>query len=448
MNTLKPALDMIRAIRKSVTITGKGNFDDFFAGRITHAASCSTLMDMIEFLSKSVGASIEYTKSSCVAEFIQCAEAPNAQAVILWLREHPKIAAMLARMKDEEYESTIPMISIEEIGVSDDSTISSGLTFDLPITMELLSPLAHGGDTKSGNATLFRRCQVITSTGKIMSLPFYAGNALRGILRDLLADHLLLSLGLPACRDVPAISLWFFHALYAGGVLEEKAKQSKTIAKAEKKSTESVSESDQEPEPAEAQEDNSSSSQEGQESIEKELGKRGALQTDGFRRLRNMLPGISILGTAAGNKIICGRIYVGDLRPQCQEWGTGNIPVAQIMDWEFLTRRDDYEGRGIEDAHAGMIANTEVIKTGVSLVGGIDVDNHASDLEKSALGAGLSMLKQRGFIGAGNRRGFGKAKIHIDNLPDPAPYQEFLSEKKEEILGYMKEIGALANAPR
>lgn len=408
--TFKSIMDIIRSIRRNMVISGKGAVDDFFAGRITHAATCPTVMDMIEFLSKSVGASIEYTKSIDISNFVKAANSSDANAVLVWVREHPKITAMIARSKEEDYEGIIESIDIYEHGesISDGSTMPIGIKYDIPISMELLSPLIHGGDMKSGNATLFRRCQVITPTGRCMHLPFVAGNSLRGKLRDLLADHFLSSLGIPARRDVPFISLWFFHSLYSGGVLEEKSKST--------------------------------------DAIDKKLGKNGALRTDGLRQFRHMIPGMSILGSALGNKIICGRISVGDLRPQCIEWGTGDVPVAQIMDWKFITRRDDYEGRGDDDLHTGMIINMEVVKSGVVFDGGIDIDTHASGLEKSALATGLKLLQENGQMGAKNSCGFGKVQFSIQDVLDYITYEEFLREHKGEILEYLRNIGALADA--
>ena len=116
------------------------------------------------------------------------------------------------------------------------------------------------------------------------------------------------------------------------------------------------------------------------------------------------------------------------------------------MEWTFLTRRDDYDGKGEDDAHAGMIANTECLKAGVRLAGGIDVDNHASELELSALGLGIELLKQRGMLGAENRRGLGKVLLDVQDAPDSSPYVNYLDDNKQAITDYLIEIGAV-NAP-
>ena len=146
---------------------------------------------------------------------------------------------------------------------------------------------------------------VLSDTGSIMSLPFYAGNSLRGMVRDLLADNFISALGMSPRKDEPPISLWFFQCLYSGGALEENSSAAKMI--------------------------------------NAELGKNGIVNTDGVRRFRDMLPGLSLLGTALGNRIVCGRVEFGDLRPRCKEWGTGTLPVGNLFDWQFLTRREEHE---------------------------------------------------------------------------------------------------------
>jgi hypothetical protein len=241
----------------------------------------------------------------------------------------------------------------------------------------------------------------------MLSLPVYAGNALRGQLRDLLADHLVLSLGLVPRRDTPPLNLWFFHTLYAGGVLEE---QNHTLGL-----------------------------------VNAELGRNGTLRTDGLRRFRQMLPALSLLGCAIGNRVLPGRICVGDLRPKCLEWGTGTTPAAELMEWTFLTRRDDHEGRGDDEDHHGMIATTECLKTGTELVGGIDIDTHADGIEESALLCALDLLSARGRLGAENRRGLGRVEFvaRADEGLCAQPYNEFLVANRTEILNYLDAIGAL-----
>jgi hypothetical protein len=110
------------------------------------------------------------------------------------------------------------------------------------------------------------------------------------------------------------------------------------------------------------------------------------------------------------------------------------------MEWTFLTRREDHEDH---EEHHGMIATTECLRAGTSLLGGIDIDTHASDLEKSALGLGLALWQKRAMLGGENRRGLGRAVITIDGAPDPTMYHEWLAANKDNVLAYLTKIGAL-----
>lgn len=406
MNTLKSTLDMVRSLKSASDIKVNRNFEGFFADRIVQSFAQPTLLDSVEHLAKAVNAGIEYVGGKKTADFMKISNADDASAVLAWIREHPRIVAMIAALRDDQdYTDALTSIEIDVKGQQDNSVVTGMPIYDVEIKADLLSPLSHGGDTKAGNATLFRRRQAITETGRILNLPYYSGNAVRGQMRDLLADHLLSHLGLTPRKDKPPVNLWFFHTLYAGGVLQE---QNKAMEK-----------------------------------VNKVLGLRGNIKTEGLRNFRDMLPSLSLLGSAMSNRILSGRVAFGDLRPVCREWGNGNIPVAEIMDWTFLTRREDHEGRTDEDDHTGMIANTEVIKSGVKMIGGIDINSHASDLERAALGCGLALLEQRGMLGAQNRRGLGKVSLIFENAPDPQPYLKFISSQKDKILDYLSELGAL-----
>lgn len=405
-STLLYVINMIKEVKNATGMKVNRHFEGFFTDRIVQSFAQPTLIDAIEHLCKTVNVSMEYISGKqTVINFMTAVVQPDANAVLLWIREHSRIIAMIAGLKkDDDYKEAVESIVIEADDI-DESIITAQPIYKIRIDAELLSPLAHGADTKAGNATLFRRRQAITGTGRILNLPFYAGNAVRGQMRDLLGDHLLSILGMIPKKDNPPINLWFFHALYAGGILEE---QNKIM-----------------------------------DGLNKELGKHGMLRTDGLRRLRNMLPALSLLGAAIGNRILPGRMQVGDLRPCCHEWGNGQIPAAQLMEWTFLTRRDDYEGRSESDSHAGMIANTECLKSGVRLSGGIDFDNHISELEMSALGCGLTLLSNRGMLGAENRRGLGKINIIMENAPNSKPYIDYLNNSKSKIIDYLIEIGAM-----
>lgn len=376
---------------------------DFFADRLVKACSEPTLMLMSEQLLESIDADLSqlHGYSDIVLSMARIASSENAPRVLRWLREEPKIATMLAATDDKELLSEVlASIELPQAGMS--GSAATRRAFNVDIRAKCESPLAHGSDNKAGNATLFRRIDVIATNGAHMVLPYYSGNAVRGQMRDLLADHFLSALGLNTGRGKPAVALWFFYALYSGGALEEKSDATKAI--------------------------------------KKQLGDNGSIRADGIRLFRDNLPSLSLLGCALGNRILPGRVQFADLRPVCIEWGTGNTPVAELLTWEFLTRHEDHEAH-IE--HHGMIATTEVLRSGVELEGGIDMDSCMPEIERSALGCGLGLLVKRGMLGADNRRGFGRVTLDIKNVPDASLYEEWLVANKDKIIEYLKQIEAL-----
>lgn len=396
-------MDMVRAEKRASQINVSRNFTDFLSDRIVQAGTEPTLLAFTERLSGLLDCDSGYIGGDVVARMMAVVSGGDAAAVLEWVRQYPRIVAMVASLK-EDTDYTAALEQIEVAPVADRGTALPGRAPQVGLSITCESPLAHGADTKAGNATIFRRCQVLSTTGQVLALPFYAGNAIRGQMRDLLADDFLRALGLTPRRDKPPCKLWFFHALYAGGALEENSAQAKAIAK--------------------------------------KLGNNGAVKAEGIHELRDMIPHLSALGYALGNRIISGRLNVCDCRPRCAEWGSGETPVASLMEWTYLTRREDHEGHA-DDSHSGMIANSECLRAGTVLDGGLDIHDHATDVERSAIGRGLELLAERGWLGAENRRGLGQVSIALESAPGSDVYTACLADNKDKILDYLETIGAI-----
>jgi hypothetical protein len=404
-NTIEKLNVLIRFLRNVLRfsrIAGSRGKLDIFADRLVRSASESNLIRMMEVLMQSLDCEMNKLSPHVVNEMTAVAVSADASAILRLIRNEPKVITMLLATDDQAVvDEVIGQLELP-IFALDASNASPRRSFQVRIRVTCETPLAHGSDQKAGNATLFRRCQVICPSGNVFELPYYAGNALRGQMRDLLADHFLVSLGLDISRSTPSVKLWFFYALYSGGALEEKSEAIKAV--------------------------------------QKELGDSGVVRTDGIREFRDRLPALSMLGCALGNRVLPGHVQIGDLRPLCREWGTGETPVAELMTWEYLTRREDYENH---DEHHGMIATTECLRTGTLLEGGIDMDSAMPEVERSALGVGLRLLAARGMLGAENRRGFGRVGIELSGAPDVTMYDAWLVEQKNNVLAYLKKIGAL-----
>lgn len=383
-------------------LTSSRNKLDVFTDRVRQAAVEPTLLAFGQRLTELMGANTSELNPESVTSFITTATSAQSAGALKWIREHHTLFAVLCASKFELADGAMKDLQIDTLAAMPDHAVPRR-PYEIAIRATCHTPLAHGADNKSGNATLFRRMGVLGVGGTMLELPYVAGNAIRGQMRDALADHFGRSLGLTPSRSRPPYALWFFHALYAGGALEERSSSTKALAKL--------------------------------------LGDNGAIRSDGIRAFRDHLPALSLLGCALGNRVINGHVEVGDLRPICYEWGTGEKPVAELFDWLFLTRREDHEDH---KEHSGMIAVTEVLRPGTCLEGGIDTRLHISDLARSALGCGIGLLQQQARMGAQSRADFGSVTLEVDNLPDAGPYESYLADNKKQILDFLASIEALA----
>ena len=381
------------------------NFTDFFADRIRVAGSQPDLVSFFQRLSESVGADVGYIKRDLFADYMKAAKGKHKNTILKKIRQLPAIISLLCSVKEEERVELLPDIELDNETDMGRAYPIPPEAFDIPLSVRCLSPLSHGDDYKAGNSTMFRRISVITDTGQNLELPYYAGNALRGQMRDLLGDNMLQVLGIPVNKTKPVLALWFFHLLYSGGSLSESGKEEAAILKT--------------------------------------LGNNNSMRMEGINEVRNLFPHLSLMGFAVGNKILSGRFCMGDLRPVCDEWGFDKAPpVATLLDWLYFTRREDYEGD--EDVkNESMIVNTECLIAGTLLQGGIDVSPHATELEQSALVKGLELLKERGAIGASNRQGYGKIDLEIPATGVGSElYDAYLRDNKERIRAFLDAIKA------
>lgn len=382
--------------------TGRGRLD-VFSDRLLKASSQPTLLGALEQLLRSVDASVDDLDCIVFSNMMQVIASEEASGILRWFREQPKIVTMLAAVdpRDTAFSECISAVKLPKFG---DSTSVASIRTPYAVKLEAIceSPLAHGADAKAGNATLFRRMHVLTASNDVLHLPFYSGNAVRGQMRDLLADHLLSSINISLSDWKSKIALWFFYALYSGGALEERSDATKAL--------------------------------------KRQLGDNGAIRADGIREFRTKLPMISLLGCALGNRVLPGRIQVADLRPKCVEWGTGDAAISDLLSWQYMTRREDDIGHS--DNHS-MIVDVETLRPGTILEGGVDLDHAISSLEKSVLGCSLGLLRSRAMLGAENRRGFGKVRISFDGADNCEFYEQWLNTERAELIEYLFDIGAL-----
>lgn len=408
---MKVTVEMLAEVKRASDIKVNRSFTEFFASRIRQASTQSSLISFVEKLCNLVNVQHGYVGKDKLAEFIKHASMDGWIAVLQYIRNNHNLVSMIVFIKEkEERDSLIDSLDIKPVSInSGEGKAILRKPFHINIKAVCTSPLIHGDDHKAGNATLFRRMHILAHNNEVLHLPYYAGNAIRGQMRDLLADHFLSILGLTPSRTTPPISTWFFHSLYCGGALSEKTKELIDIDK---------------------------------------LAGGSGHKAEGLSKIRKAFPALSILGFAFGNRVMKGQVGFSDFRPECREWGYDTeLSASDLFEWSFLTRREDLEGYEDGD-NSSMIATAECLKSGTVLNGGIDIDDFMTEIEKSCLITGLKLLQKDGKIGAENRRGMGNVDIsfYIDdsvNFPDETLYEEYLKENKERILSFMEEISAI-----
>jgi len=273
-------------------------------------------------------------------------------------------------------------------------------------------PISHCGET-AGISTQFNRIKVISGIGEVEDVPVVSGNSIRGQFRDLLAAHLLTTLGIEQCSK-PA-----FRLLFSGGVL---AKQS---AKA----------------PADL-----------------------ALQ------LREMLPHVALLGASVGNRMLASCLTVGMFIPIAHET-TDYLPKAlrefvhasvyDLLQEESYTRREDAKDTRYNhflaaderdpdgdaeqpevNASQQLRYHVETLSTGTNFYWHFFLRN-ASELVEGAFITALRLFAAYPALGGKLATGHGLVEMLFENgwkispwafsLPEAQHYEEYLRDNAREI---------------
>jgi hypothetical protein len=393
---------MGRILRTAGLKAASSSLLELYETRIRQAAAEPTVLGFIDRLSALMQSEpLPHEEMPALAAEDRAA----GPSIVDWVRGNVRVASALARLSyknPDEFEKALAEIPLVEMG---GDVMAEAAAWEIPVTITTLTPLTHGGDEKAGNATMFRRITVLGRNGRPMLIPCYAGNALRGQMRDLLADEFLNGIGLMPSYSEPPVALWFFHTLYSGGSLTTERNAPKKARKA-------------------------AGANEQSESI------------DYRADFRKRIPPLSLLGMAVGNIIMDGKCDVGDALPDCSETGRGETSFNDLLSWDFLTRRDDLDTP--HDENTSMIANWEVLIAGVTLRGGVDLRPNVTSLERSCLASALEMLAANGKLGGSSRRGWGKCRLEYEWAEMPDEYRSWLATNAAETREYLTVIGALA----
>ena len=236
----------------------------------------------------------------------------------------------------------------------------------------LRSPLAHGGDAGGSNIAAMRReDRVDLLTGAVHPIPFVAGNAVRGLMRDVAVAEYLRVLGLTPQQIRPTVA----HALLAGGA----------IAAGET---------------------------------------MGAADNELRARLRRLCPVVDLFGGCIESQLMQGVLLVGDAVLVCRETAA---MVAPAMGWtpneaalaaptlpradacvvqRHATRRHHPE---IEGPTTQMIMHTEAIGAGHVLAHDLAFrTGRPTEIQSAALQVTLARMAEHGVLGGKNQAGFGE----------------------------------------
>lgn len=262
-------------------------------------------------------------------------------------------------------------------------------------------PISHGADTSTGIVQRLRTQKVDVvdpATGERYTedVPVISGNSLRGQLRDILATDFLERIS----GDDGPIELHdpLFNTFYSGGTLQREAGPAKI--------------------------------------------RRRMIQN-----IREQIPMLSLLGSAAGSQLFDGRLDMGQLWPVCMETRAmtdidSDRPVyGAFVDSTFYTRSDDREGgRQGDEAVQQMRYRVHVLVPGTPFHHTMALRG-ASEIERSCLGHAFDLFRRQPTIGGMSARGHGLVNVDYGgNLPDPEPYREYIAENRTDIRAFVEDL--------
>ncbi|HCZ47722.1 MAG TPA: hypothetical protein DCZ11_01815 [Gammaproteobacteria bacterium] len=252
-----------------------------------------------------------------------------------------------------------------------------------------LAPISHLGSQRGGTVTTLNRQKYVQPDGTVEEVPIITGNSLRGQLRDAGMRAMLEAAGLKV--DLPE-----FQLLFSGGMLTRA-----------------------------------------------DAGSGINVRVGDYRRLRELVPLLSVLGGAVSGQIMGGKLEVGQFIPICRETAhllppqavEGGAVLPSVYDYlqviEF-TRRDDVKGeayrelmapqtvalleegdtarkRDVNEQAVQMRYGTEAFAAGTRFWHELHL-RLATDLEREALWSALAAYAERSTLGGKSAIGLGRVR--------------------------------------
>jgi hypothetical protein len=246
-------------------------------------------------------------------------------------------------------------------------------------TIKTLSPITHTEEVSSNISSIYRQKIVIDNT--IHDIPAVHGNAIRGVMRRLTANYLCSKVGV----EKNSVKLDKYFILFNGGFLEK----SLSFADIEEK-----------------------------------------------RKLRDLMPILSVFGSAIQNEMLQGKLIVSFAVPRCKELGNSDISYNDLTQIIRYTRLDDSEQK-----QEGEIKTTQMFYDGEVLIQGsiLDIEfllDSENELEIAAFEKTLELLAEKPYIGGSSRMGHGKLDFTFKSEISHK-YDQFLEDKKDEICKWL-----------
>jgi hypothetical protein len=248
----------------------------------------------------------------------------------------------------------------------------------LDVIYTALSPISHNSDETLSTVSPFRR-QKVNYNNEIIDIPVLSGNSFRGVWRRIGAKHLIESL------NIEKIDAKLYHLLFAGGAL---------------------------------------------------TGSTEDEQIQHKRKIRELVPFLSVFGSSMGNFMLSGKLSSGFgyvISEETEQFTNekSNRSVYEFLSTEFYTRREDFETENDSETAdtIQMKYETEVLISGTKIKQTL-IFKDFNGLELGCFMNILQIWKNQGaVIGGVNRVGHGRVDFNIDF----DKYKEYI-EKYENFL--------------
>ena len=265
-----------------------------------------------------------------------------------------------------------------------------------------LSPIHHGGSEDYGTTKLILTLPTViinplTGKEEIDNIPAIHGNAIRGYLRRLIMDDFLTQL------DYELDSKKVYHFLFTGGILEALDPKDK-----------------------------------------------GAINLTRKKEIRELIPPISLVGSALGNQMIQGKLKVGmgdivcaETKHYIEDYENYNFSAYNLKGSDFGTRLDDLkEGKTDDDEQAHQMKyEFETLIRGTKFTHEFILED-CNSIEKACFRRMMSLWEERPYLGGKSGTGYGKVKLDypgVERLTDTA-YLDYIHERKEEMCNLLDEL--------